>query len=87
MSRFRPLSPWYWVLLGALVVAGLFLIAHFAFGWGPRWLPLVVMGVVLVSNIFTFRTLWKWSDHPDFHPAKDRIGARPTAPRGTGSDR
>jgi CHASE2 domain-containing sensor protein len=71
MSRLRQLSPLYWVMLGALAVAGLFLVCHYAFGWGPRWLPLVVLSVVFASNLFTFRMLWKQSDHPAFHADSD----------------
>ena len=87
MPRRRQLSPWYWVMIAAMAVAGVLLVSHFAFDWGPRWLPLAVSGVVLASNIFTFRMLWKQSDHAAFHPREDDVVKRSSIARKNEPDR
>ena len=70
MSRFRKPSPAYWVMLGALLVVGVLWISDLFTGWSPKWFMLVFFGVLFLVNVFTFRTLWKQSDHPAFHPKK-----------------
>lgn len=79
MSRPRQLSPWYWVMLGALVLAAVLFVTNLVSGWAPNWLPLAVMLIVLGSNIFTFRMLWRQSDHPAFHGDQRRSDAKPLA--------
>jgi hypothetical protein len=75
MSRLRQVSPWYWVLLVILVASGGLFVANHVLGWGLIWAPIGMFLVTLVTNIFTFRQLWKQSDHPAFHnrDGKDSI--------------
>jgi hypothetical protein len=73
MSRFRHLSPWYWAMLGVVLLAGLTLTAGVVFGWMPRWLPLVCSIVFLTANGYVFRMLWKQSEPPALRgPNPDR---------------
>ena len=56
-------------------------ISDLVFGWAPSWLMLVVWIVLLVGNIFTFRMLWKQSDHTAFHSrprSSDETGSKPS---------
>ena len=87
MSRLRRISPWNWVMLGALVVAGALLVSDFLVGWAPSWLLFVVLTVVFASNVLTVRMAWKQTDHPAFHPDPRNSGSRPPAPGESESDR
>jgi hypothetical protein len=54
-------------------------IANFVLGWGLTWVPLVVALLTLLLCVFTFRQLWKHSDHPAFHTRPpDRKDAGPS---------
>jgi CHASE2 domain-containing sensor protein len=80
MSRFRHLSPWYWVMLGAVVVAGLGYLGAFLFDWMPTWLPLTASLIILAVTAYNFRMLWKQSEPPalrqDREDRKDRRDRR-----------
>lgn len=67
MSHRRKLSPGYWLMLGALVVAAALWVSDLVFRWTSSWLLVAIMVIVLASNIFAFRMLWKQSDNRAFH--------------------
>lgn len=74
-------------MLGALVVVGVLWVSDLVVGWAPRSLLPVVMVIVLASNVFTFRLLWKQSDHPAFHKDPRGSDSKPHAPGDSESGR
>lgn len=76
MSRFRHLSPWYWVVLVTLLVTGALSVANQLLGWEQKWIMFAVPIVFIAASIFTFRMLWKQTDHPAFH--RDNSGSDET---------
>ena len=79
MTRLSRLSPWYWVMLAALVIALVLYVANFVLGWGLAWLSLVLVLVSLVSNVYIFRQLWKQTDHRAFHKPEPDSDAKSTS--------
>lgn len=66
-------------MLGALVVTGVLLVTNLVSGWAPSWLPIAVMLIVLGSNIFTIRVLWRQSDPPAFRRDQRSSDVKPLA--------
>jgi hypothetical protein len=74
----RVLSPWYWVMLGTLIVVGLLWVSDQVFRWGISWLSTVAMVTVFVSTIFVFRMMWKQAANPALRRDERREGSQPT---------
>jgi uncharacterized membrane protein YhaH (DUF805 family) len=68
----RRVPFWYWVLLVALVLAGLVYVGTFIFDWLPPWLRLATLGVLFLSLIVTTRMLWVQSEPPATRRRQDR---------------
>ena len=64
-------------MLAILIASGGLFFANQAFGWRLTWAPTVMILVTMAANVFTFRQLWKQSDHPAFH---NRDGKDPIRP-------
>lgn len=65
-------------MLVVLVLALVLFVANRVLDWNLAWMELGLIVVPLVLNIYTFRILWKQSDHPAFH---GRDGERSRTPR------
>ncbi len=78
MARFRQLSPWYWIVLGALLLLGVVSVANLVLGWEQTWIIVATPLVGIGTSIFTFRLLWKQWDHPSFHPDDPQSGVTKT---------
>lgn len=77
MSRVRRLSPWYWVMLSVLLVAWGVFVSNLFLDWAPKWLTSAALLVPLVASVYTFRMMWKQTDHPAFH---GRVGSTKPPP-------
>ena len=67
MSRLRSLSPWYRVMLSALLLACGVFVSDLFLDWAPKWLTFTASLAPLAAGIYTFRLRWKQTDHPAFH--------------------
>jgi hypothetical protein len=76
MSRLRQRSPWFWFLLGGLTVFGGMWVSDLFVEWMPKWLRLVAILFVFLANVYTFRMLWRATDHPAFHPDRAQTPPR-----------
>ncbi|WP_419819355.1 hypothetical protein [Glaciibacter flavus] len=75
MPSLRTQSAWFWTLLGALTVGLALAILNVVLGWDQKWIIALLPFLGMAASIYTFRRLWKGSDHPAFHercPADDR---------------
>ncbi|MBG6215166.1 hypothetical protein RCH23_003090 [Cryobacterium sp. CAN_C3] len=70
MSRLRSLSPWYWVVLSAFLVACGVFVSDLFLDWAPKWLTFTASLAPFAVSIYTIRLLWKQTDHPAFHGDK-----------------
>jgi len=70
MPRTRHLSRWHWVILAAALTFAAVSVANLLFGWDNEWITAALPVVGIATSIYTFRLLWKRSDHPAFHPKK-----------------
>ena len=84
MSRLRSLSPWYWVMLSALLVALGVFVSDLFLDWAPKWLTFTATLAPLAAGIYTIRLLWKQTDHPAFH-GDERSTKRPPSDNGNDS--
>jgi membrane protein implicated in regulation of membrane protease activity len=71
MPRFERVSPWYWVMLAALILAGFVYLGTFFFDWLPAWLRLATLGVLFLSLFVTTRVAWRRSEPPALRRRRD----------------
>ncbi|MBG6214746.1 putative membrane channel-forming protein YqfA (hemolysin III family) [Cryobacterium sp. CAN_C3] len=83
MRWIRKLTPLYRMMLGALFLGLVALVTDTVFDWAPNWLILAFYAILFTSNVYTFRMLWKQTDHPAFHGDKMSLTKVSSAPSNT----
>jgi hypothetical protein len=78
MPRIRHLSRWYWAFLIVVLTFTGLAVANQLLGWEQGWIIAALPIVGIATSIYTFRLLWKQSDHPAFH--RDRSGSDESTP-------
>lgn len=65
-------------MLSALLVACGVYVSNLFLDWAPKWLTFAASLVPLAAGIYTFRLLWKHTDHPAFHAMTGKQNALPS---------
>ncbi|MCW4386469.1 hypothetical protein OH146_11865 [Salinibacterium sp. SYSU T00001] len=62
MTRVRKLPVSYWLMLSALVLAGVLYTADLLLGWGLKGIGLILGLLTMGAGVYVLRMMWKQAD-------------------------
>ncbi|WP_286276547.1 hypothetical protein [Naasia aerilata] len=66
MPWYRRIPPVSWLVIAALVLAMAVFISQVVFSWAPEWVGFLALFVLAAGIVYSFRVIWKKSDHATF---------------------